>query len=79
MKKIFKVLVEYETVIYAADAKEAEEEAKYVVDYMDEEPIMVSAEEILSVDDLPEPWDKDCIPWNSERDLTVNEILKINE
>jgi len=77
--KLFKVRVEYETVIRAKDAKSAEEEADYVVrKKCDSPPVDISAEEIKTVADLPDQWDGRCRPWGErdELDRTIGDLLK---
>lgn len=66
--KIYKVLVEYETVIRAESAKDAENQADYIIRHeCDSEPRLVAAKEVTAVTELPEGWKAQCRPWG-ERD-----------
>jgi hypothetical protein len=66
--KIYKVLVEYETVIRAESAKDAEKKADYIIRHeCDSDPRMVAAKEVTAIGELPEGWDARCRPWG-ERD-----------
>lgn len=62
--KIYKVLVEYETVIRAESAKDAENQADYIIRHeCDSEPRIVAAKEVNAVVELPEGWNAQCRPW----------------
>ena len=73
---LYKVTVEFETIVYAEDEDAAISEAERVVTAEDEIPT-TDAIEIKSVEDIPTGWDKDCIPWGSAYpyDKTIEEIL----
>lgn len=76
MKKIFKIRVEYETVIMAESIKDAESIGETIIREIDDPPDMVNAEEILCIGDLPNKWNGDYIPWNTDDDDTIEQILK---
>jgi len=74
--KLFKVRVEFETVICAKDKREAEMEAEYIIKNEDDGSCeSVYAEEIIKISDLPNGWDADCLPYNDNRNLMIGEIL----
>ena len=76
--KIYKVRVEYETVICAESQADAEANAPYILRHdADEEADIVTADEIKSLADLPKRWDARCRPWGERNpnDRTVGEIL----
>lgn len=75
--KLFKVQVQYETVIRAKDSKSAEREANYIIrNECDSEPTEIDADEINSVSDLPYGWNVDCLPWGEhDGDKTIGELL----
>lgn len=74
--KLYTVRVEFETVVYASDEKEAEREAIQAVKWEDEEPDQVNCEKIFPGDELPYKWTVDCIPWGKEGQKTIGEIWK---
>ena len=66
--KLYKVRVEYETVIRAESQERAEKDAPYIIhNEADEEPVFVNGQEIETLKDLPRGWDGYCLPWG-ERD-----------
>lgn len=77
--KLYTVRVEYETVVYAANEKEAEREAVYAIKWEDDEPSMVDAEELSPGDHLPEPWKDNYIPWGGGKNVDGKTIKQIWE
>lgn len=66
--KIYKVRIEYETVIRAESARDAEEQADSIIRHeCDSEPQLVNAQEVTDTTQLPEGWNAQCRPWG-ERD-----------
>ncbi len=75
---LYKITVEYQTVVRAASLQEAEREAVYGIGKeIDEEPVMVDAEEITSLKDLPVGWNAQCRPWGETDpfDRTIEQML----
>lgn len=80
--KLYRVTVEFETVILAKDEKEAEAAATRIVKENDEDANLVSAREMKSKDDLPPEWDEYCLPWPAQQKYAEGddkEIYKIFE
>ena len=76
--KLYKVRVEYETVIRAESQADAECDAPYILRHdADEDADIVTANEIESLADLPQGWNAQCRPWGERdpHDRTVGEIL----
>lgn len=68
--KIYKVLVEYETVIRAESAKDAEKQADYIIRHeCDSDPHLVVAKEVTALSELPDGWDARCRPWGERDDM----------
>lgn len=66
--KLFKVRIEYETVVRAESAKQAEKDAEYIIRNAADDPAeIVIAQEITKLEDLPKRWSAQCRPWG-ERD-----------
>lgn len=79
--KLYKVHLEYETVILAESQEAAEREAAYVLRHeADDEPEVVFADEIQTASDLPSGWNPQCRPWGERdpHDRTIGEILSAN-
>jgi hypothetical protein len=77
--RLYKVRVEFETVILANSQKEAEQMSEYVIRRGDDPPERVDLEEITSSEDLPEGWDENCRPWGirDSMDRTIGQILLV--
>lgn len=73
--KLYKVSVQYETLVLAESSKDAIRQGNYAVKYEDEEPILITEQEITSVDEVPKEW-LHCYPWNGNADKTVIQILE---
>jgi hypothetical protein len=79
--KLYKVHLEYETVIRAESPEAAERMASYVMRHeADDEPEVISAEEIQTAADLPQGWNAECRPWGKRdpHDRTIGQILSAN-
>lgn len=77
MNKLYKVKVSYDTVVLAPSREEAEKEAEKNWHEIPEATLETYANEITCIDDLPEDWDKHCIPWGGDASniKTINELL----
>jgi hypothetical protein len=76
--KLYKVHIEYDTVILEEDEESAIKNAKYYIrNEIEDDPEIVIADEILKIDDLPSGWNSDCRPWGirDPQDRTIREIL----
>lgn len=76
--KLYKVHIEYETVIRAESKEAAEWAASYTMRHeADDEPEVVFADEIKSASDLPQGWNPQCRPWGERdpHDRTIADIL----
>jgi len=81
LMKLYKVKVEYETVILASSEKDAKEEAEYAIRHeIDDDPQNIEAFEISTLNELPFGWQPNCRPWGKrdEYDRTIEGILKSN-
>jgi hypothetical protein len=79
--KLYKVHLEYETVIRAESPEAAEREAQYAMRHeIDDEPSMVFSDEITKLEDLPQGWNAGCRPWGKRdpHDRTIGQILSAN-
>lgn len=79
--KLYKVHIEYETVILAQSKEAAEKDATYSLRYeIDDDPETVFADEIKTTSDLPQGWNPQCRPWGEKdpHDRTIGEILSAN-
>ncbi len=74
--KLFKVKVEYETVIAAASEAEAQMSAKNIVRRIDDEPTEWDVEEIDCLYKLPYGWKSDYLPWDGDGTKTIKEYLE---
>jgi hypothetical protein len=73
---LYRVRIEYDTVVAANSEREAERTGERIVRCGDEEPLDSYASEIKNVDDLPDGWDPDeCYPWGEESERTIRQIL----
>ena len=76
-KKLFHVNLEYDLVVVADDENEAERIAKSVMRDESAEATLVSATEMKNKSDIPPGgWEDNCIPWGSEDDDTIGQILE---
>lgn len=73
--KLYKVSVQYETLVLAESPQEASIQGIYAVKHEDEEPILTAEQEITSISEVPKEW-LDCFPWNGKADKTVKQILE---
>jgi hypothetical protein len=79
--KLYKVHLEYETVIRAESPEAAEQTAAYAMRHeIDDEPSMVFSDEITTLADLPQGWNAGCRPWGERdpNDRTIGQILSAN-
>lgn len=76
--KLYKVRIEWETVIRARDETHAMMQAESVIRDGDDESDMVNATEIKTLEELPPGWNKDCRPWGETdpMDQTIGQILE---
>lgn len=77
--RLYKVHIEYETVILADSAESAMEEARYGIrNEIDDQPEAILVDEILKSDDLPAGWNLQCRPWGMKdpKDRTIGQILR---
>lgn len=78
--KLYKVKVEFETVIAAKNQKDAIKNAEYVIKHEADDPASdIEAVEITDESHLPDGWDTDCFPFNDSRNLTIGEIWNENQ
>ena len=77
--KIYKVRIEWETVIRAKDEDHAIKQAERIIRTGDDEPDCFIAKKISSQMELPEGWNAKCRPWGETDpyDKTLGEILPI--
>ena len=62
--KLFKIKVEYETVVAAEDGDALDiDQINHLIKYIDDPIASVSAKEIKNKSQLPEGWNDECIPW----------------
>jgi len=76
--KLYKVHIEYETVIRAKSKEDAVLDAHYTIRHeADDEPDVIFADEIKTAADLPAGWDQQCRPWGERDplDRTIADIL----
>lgn len=66
---LYNVEVCFNTVIRAKSKEEAEKEAASIVKNEDDTPNLVLATQIRTLDDLPEGWDKWCLPWGERHPM----------
>jgi len=81
LMKLYKVHLEYETVIRAKSPEAAEREAQYAMRHeIDDEPSMVFSDEITKLEDLPQGWNAGCRPWGERdpSDRTIGQIISAN-
>lgn len=80
-KKLYKVVVEYSTLILANNETEAVDSADWIVKTQESDVghDFINITEVKSVKDLPDGWDGNCIPWVSNpfdsNNETVSELL----
>lgn len=65
--KIYKVRVSFETIIRAQNEEEAAAYAKSGTLDEEEERDVEEIKEIHTLEELPPPWDADCLPWGDEK------------
>lgn len=73
--KLYKVSVQYETLVLAENPQDAIRHGNYAVKYEDEQPVLTTQQEITSIDEVPKEW-LYCYPWNGKADKTVIQILE---
>ena len=78
--KIYRVQINYDTIIRATSREDAERQANRILRASDEEPKALEAVEITSLKELPMEWNGDCRPWGETdpHDRTLSEILGHN-
>ena len=78
--KIYRVQINYDTIIRATSREDAERQANRILRDSDEEPDALEAVEITSLKELPTGWNGDCRPWGETdpHDRTLREILGQN-
>lgn len=77
MSKLYKAIVEVPIVVIADSEREAASEITY---YLSSECENILSEEIdvyelNNLSDIPDDWSKDCVPYNNDDDLTIEEFL----
>ena len=65
--KLYRVTVEFETVILAKDEEEAEAAATSTIKENDDSANLISAVEMRSSQDLPPEWTECCLPWPAKQ------------
>jgi hypothetical protein len=75
--KLYRVRVEFETVILAESKEAAEMDAESIIKNEDDGAESVDAREISGPTDLPFRWNAQCRPWGETDpyDRTICEIL----
>lgn len=74
--KLYKVRVEFETVMAAKSKQDALMNAEYVIRHEADDPADdIQVTEITNESDLPNGWDDNCFPFNDDRNATIGEIL----
>lgn len=83
MNKLFKVKIQFESVIAAENDSDVlsiieknlrEHDVAGHGGFLDSPNLVIT--DVLSVNDLPDGWDGDCIPWGDlNEDETIDEIL----
>ena len=76
--KIYKVKVEFETVIRATNQEEAEKLAQSIVKTEDDQASLISSSEIQKEQDLPKGWDKWCLPWGERHPMDWEICRQLN-
>jgi len=79
MDKLYRVTIEFETVIRGEDRKAVERAAEGIIRDADDPAKMISAREIKDADDLPYGWQVHCMPWSETDDpeeMTIGEMLE---
>ena len=78
--KIYKVTIEFETVIAAESAQDAENQAQSIIRDGDDECTLNHAKEITALNQLPTGWNGECIPWGEKviEDKRLKNILPAN-
>jgi hypothetical protein len=76
--RLFKVKVEYETVIRAESKEHIEKYAETYIREIDDPISAVDVVELEDIKDLPDGWDGECRPWGERDpyDRTIEQILK---
>jgi hypothetical protein len=75
--ELFKVRVEFKTVIRAENAESAEKQAESIIKESDDPADFVNATPIKTLEDLPYGWDAGCLAWGprDELDRTIGQII----
>lgn len=78
--ELFKVRVEFETVIRAENAEDAERQSESIIKGSDDPADFVSATPIQTLEDLPTGWDATCRAWGKRDglDRTIGQIIHAN-
>lgn len=78
--KLYRVHLEFETVILAESEDAAIKQAESIIKDSDDPASFVAADEIKTLMEIPPGWDKGCRPWGETdpMDRTVGEILIAN-
>ncbi len=76
--KLFKVKVEYETVIRAESKEHIEKYAETYIREINDPISAAGVVELKDIKDLPEGWNGQCLPWGERDpyDRTIEKILK---
>jgi hypothetical protein len=79
--KLYKVRIEWETVILARDETHAMDQAESVIRENDDQCDMVYATEIKTLADLPPLWFKNYNPWGEidPMNRNIGQILEQNQ
>jgi glycyl-tRNA synthetase beta subunit len=75
---IYTVEITYRTVVQADSREQAIEAAKYaardeITEVMNEAEIWIN--EITHLNELPTPWDGNCLPWSGDGKTPLKDIL----
>ena len=78
--KLYKVSVQYETLVCASSESEALRAGLWAVKYDEDEPVNSAVSNIENQDQIPKAW-KGCVPWSyhwqecGQNTKTVEQIL----
>ena len=82
MDKLYRVTIEFETVIRGKDRKAVEMSAESIIRDADDPASMVTAREIKDVNDLTHGWQSNYIPWGDTYDpeeKTIKQMLEAKD
>ena len=78
--KLYKLTITYELVVAAANEAEIDKNKYSIIRSSDDPPYSTQIDEIKDINELPNHWDKYCIPWsaniNSTDETMISEYFK---